>query len=208
MELDYKAEKVTTNIFLGEDGVYRWIFQYSLWKNPIVFFTVAKVLGISVVPVGLLMFFLTLGEGLLEATKVMFLVLGICYGIFAILLVVAYVFLGVLYGGKYYVLFEMDENGIEHIQLKSQYKKAQAIGFLTAALGGAMINPTVAGVGIASATKQSQKTIFKKVRSVKVMKSKNTIFINEMFSKNQVYVEKEDFDFVKEYIFHRISEKG
>ena len=41
------GEKVTENIRLCPDGKYRWIYEFSMLKNPAVLRTVFKVLGIS-----------------------------------------------------------------------------------------------------------------------------------------------------------------
>jgi hypothetical protein len=120
----------------------------------------------------------------------------------AILLIIAYVFVGFLYGGKYYVLFKMDDKGVNHIQLDKQYKKAQALGFLTALIGLSSGNLTTAGSGLMAATKQSLYTSFKKVKSIKVAKARNTIYVNETLSRNQVYVANEDFDFILEHILN------
>ena len=126
------------------------------------------------------------------------------YGVIgmAILLIIAYVFVGFLYGGKYYVLFKMDDKGVNHIQLDKQYKKAQALGYLSALIGLSSGNLTTAGSGLMAATKQSLYTSFKKVKSIKVAKARNTIYVNETLSRNQVYVSNEDFDFVLEHILN------
>ena len=126
------------------------------------------------------------------------------YGVIgmAVLLIIAYVFVGFLYGGKYYVLFKMDDKGVNHIQLDKQYKKAQALGYLSALIGLSSGNLTTAGSGLMAATKQSLYTSFKKVKSIKVAKARNTIYVNETLSRNQVYVSNEDFDFVLEHILN------
>ena len=43
-----QGEKVTLNIWLCPDGVYRWTYEYNMLKNPTIIFTVWKVLGIAV----------------------------------------------------------------------------------------------------------------------------------------------------------------
>ena len=138
----------------------------------------------------------------MDAISISAVILG--YGMIgmAILLIIAYVFVGFLYGGKYYVLFKMDDKGVNHIQLDKQYKKAQALGYLSALIGLSSGNLTTAGSGLMAATKQSLYTSFKKVKSIKVAKARNTIYVNETLSRNQVYVSNEDFDFVLEHILN------
>ena len=96
----------------------------------------------------------------------------------------------------------MDDKGVNHIQLDKQYKKAQALGYLSALIGLSSGNLTTAGSGLMAATKQSLYTSFKKVKSIKVAKARNTIYVNETLSRNQVYVSNEDFDFVLEHILN------
>jgi len=183
-----------------EAGTYNWMYEFSLWKNPSVFITVYKVMLISLAFPALLMFFLTLEEGVEEAFKLLFAMIG--YGIILItgLTIVAYVFLGILYGGRYYVLFKMDAKGINHIQLEKQYKKAQALGFLTALTGVSAGSLSAGGAGLLAASRQSLYTSFKKVKSIKICPGRNTIYLNESMARNQIYATKEEFQFVKEYI--------
>ena len=180
----------------------QWMYEFSFWKSPVLIITLFKVLLISVLALALMMFFITLGDGFQDAINVFLTILGLVGGILLVLLAAAYVLVGLLYGGKYFVLFKMDDKGVNHIQLDKQYKKAQALGFLTALIGLSSGNLTTAGSGLMAATKQSLYTSFKKVKSIKVAKARNTIYVNETLSRNQVYVANEDFDFVLEHILN------
>lgn len=192
--------KISKNITKTSDGSYSWMYEFSLWKNPAVLITVFKVLLIALIVPGLLMFFLTLGEGIGEAFKLLLSILGIGAVLMSLLMIAGYVVLSWAYGGKYYVLFKMDNKGINHIQLDKQHKKAQALGFLTALIGASSNNISTAGAGLLGASKKSLYTNFKKVKSVKFSPRTNTIYLNESLSKNQIYAAKEDFQFVKEFI--------
>ena len=48
---------------------------------------------------------------------------------------------------------------------------------------------------------------FGKVRSVKACRRRNLIKVNGLLNHNQVYTEKEDFDFVLNYISSRVPKK-
>ncbi len=181
----------------------QWMYEFSFWKNPAILITVAKVLLISLFVPAIFMFVITLGDDFFEAIKIAIMILGYGIIVMAILLAIAYPLLAFRYGGKYYVLFKMDDEGVNHIQLDKQYKKAQALGFLTALIGLSVGNLTTAGAGIMAATKQSLYTSFKKVKSIKSIKSRNTIYVNESMTRNQIYATIEDFDFVLEHIISR-----
>lgn len=194
--------KSSKNIIKNDEGSYHWMYEFSFWKNPTIFITTFKVLLISLFVPALLMFFLTLGDGINEAFKILALILGYGIIIMTALLIVGYLIIGFIYGGKYYVLFKMDELGINHIQLEKQYKKAQSLELLTAMVNISLGNLSLGGAGIMAASRQNLYTSFKKVRNIKINTKRNTIYLNESLKKNQIYAEKEDFQFVKEYILN------
>jgi len=181
----------------------KWMYEFSFWRNPAILITVAKVLLISLFVPAVFMFVITLGDGFGEALGIAGTILGYGVLLMAALLAIAYPLVGLIYGGKYFVLFKMDDKGVNHIQLDRQFKKAQALGFLTALAGISGGSLTAGGAGIMAATKQSLYTSFKKVKSVKAVKSRNTIYVNESMTRNQVYAENGDFDFVLEHILSR-----
>lgn len=197
---DYQGKEVR----LCEDGKYRWLYEMNMFRNPTIILTVAKVFG--GVLLGLwLVFGLLLSaiegnwDGLLGMTRV----LGIVMGVMAMLLVIAYLILCWMYHGKYIVLFEMDEKSIKHIQLPRQFKRAQAMGLITALVGLAAKRPTTAGAGLLSATRQASTSDFKYVKKVKAYPRRHLIKVNETLNKNQVYAATEDFDFVLDWICTR-----
>lgn len=174
----------------------QWLYAFSFWKNPTILITTAKVLLISLFVPTVFMFVISLEEGFVEALSISATILSFGALILGVLLILAYLLIGILYGGKYYVIFKMDKNGVNHIQLQKQFKKAEALGFLTSLVGVSMGNLTVGGAGLMAASKQSLYTSFKKVKSIKVNKKRNTIFLNESMTHNQIYVENDDFDFI------------
>ncbi len=181
----------------------QWMYEFSFWRNPTILITVSKVLLISLLVPAIFMFFITLNDGFSKAVEVTGMILGYGIILMVILLAIAYPLLTLRYGGKYCVLFKMDDNGVNHIQLDKQYKKAQALGFLTTLIGLSAGNFTTSGSGLMAATKQSMYTSFKKVKSIKVVKYRNTIYVNESLLKNQVYASNEDFDFVLAHLVKR-----
>ena len=128
-----QGRKVTENIYLCPDGVYRWIYEFAMLKNPTVLFTIWAVFGGIIVGIWLFMQLLALIEGDMNAERFLS---GI--GFLAVIAAGAFVlsFLGYLivaarYGWKYIVIFEMDENGVTHKQMQQQFQKARAPIVLT-----------------------------------------------------------------------------
>jgi hypothetical protein len=105
-------------------------------------------------------------------------------------------------GGQYLVLFEMDEKGVNHVQLPAQARKAGLISGATAAAGLLAGSVTAVGVGLTSA-RTSLYSEFSGVRKVQASPERNLIKVNGLLSRNQVYAADEDFDFVLDFITSR-----
>ncbi|MCR5645940.1 MAG: hypothetical protein K6F96_06085 [Bacteroidales bacterium] len=184
-----------------EDGKYRWKYEMNMLTNPTIFLTVFKIF-FYIILVGFVIFGTFLyaihgdWEGLWGMAKAML----IAMGIFFVLTLLGVLVLAIMYRGKYVVLFEMDEKEIAHIQEPRQFRKAQKIGAVTAMAGVGAGNYTAAGAGLLSATKNSSTSILANVRRVKPRRWLNLIKVNQLLNKNQIYVPKEDFDFVYNFL--------
>lgn len=198
-----------TKITLGPDGKYRWTYELKILKNPTVFILVWKVLAFSVLLVFAFVITIDLVKnGFGDET----LVTNLKAFAIAMLVVTVLVALGVLIyaaimGGSYIVDFELDEKGVFHSQSSAQAKKAKKLGAATAAAGALSGRPTTAGIGLA-ATRTEIYTEFDRVRSVKAYRRRHLIKVNGLLSRNQVYADGADFDFVLEYIASRVPEKA
>ncbi len=197
--------RITDRVKPGQDGVYRWIYEMSLLKNPTIFLLVWKIF-----------FFILLAAALIamihdafdyaDFFPVIFLqqlkIWGIVFAGMTVLVALGYLLYAAIMGGKYVVLFEMDEKGVNHKQLPKQAKKAEKIAALTVLGGLAAGNPTTVGVGLNSARTEMYSE-FRSVRKVKGYPHRGLIKVNGVLSHNQVYVQKDDYDFVKGYIESR-----
>ena len=193
-------ENIGERVTLCKDGKYRWRYDVSLLRNPMIFLMVWKIfsfilLGIFVVT--------TIVDTVQWGTEHLVGNLKI-WGIIMIVMTFV-VFLGYLVyaakmGWKYCVIFEMDEKGINHAQIPEQAEKARAIGEMTMSLGAG--NPTMVGIG-RNCQRTEMYSEFAKVKKVKAYPNKNLIKVNGFLDHNQVYVLKEDFAFVEKYIVSR-----
>ena len=199
------AEKVTENIVLCPDGKYRWVYEYSMLKNPVILITIFKVLGIA----ALIVLAFILGIDLIEDGHLTppasgeLKVLGILILVLIGLVIISYLIVAAMYGWKYIVLFEMDEGKVVHIQMPKQVEKAQAAGWLSAMAGLAVGNVSAAGPGLLAASHSTSTSVFRNVRTVSGSRRFHTIKVNQRLDKNQVYAEDADYDFVWEYITKR-----
>ena len=192
-----QGRQTTENIWLCPDGVYRWAYEFDMLRNPTILFTVWKVLGISVGIVYLFGQLVMLFAGdlrslddLWQGSKVYLIVAGI----FFVLGILGYVILAAMYGWKYQCLFEMTDEYVRHIQMPKQFKKAEAIGWLTLFVGLMAKKPSVAGLGLTTAARSASTSELKNVAVLKVRRRRHTIHVNQLLEKNQVYAEDADFD--------------
>ena len=125
---------------------------------------------------------------------------AILFGIFLVISIVGYLVFAYIIGGKYCVVFEMDEGGINHKQHQKHVKKAQLIGALTALAGAGTGNLGTAGTGVLAAARTTLYTGFDDVKEVEILPKEHLIRLNETLNRNQVYAADEDFAFVANYI--------
>ncbi|MBE6002681.1 MAG: hypothetical protein E7232_01130 [Lachnospiraceae bacterium] len=199
------GERVTENIYLCPDGKYRWIFEFPMLKNPVILFTVFKVLGMSAAIIAIFMLLVDLIEdGSITPPETDELMIAFWVILFFIgVVIISYIILAAMYGFKYMVLFEMDEEKVVHIQMSKQFEKAQAIGWLTAMVGLASGRIGTAGTGMLAAARNTSTSDFVNVRQVIGNRWMRVIKVNKLLDHNQIYVEPSDYDFVFNYISQR-----
>lgn len=190
---------------LCNDGKYRWVYEMHLLKNPTIFLTTLKVIFIAIGIVWVMGLFLITISGDMDRDQFLFWtkLMLIMTGIFVGLTVLAILFLAAVFRGKYLVLFEMDEHQVVHIQMPRQVEKAEVIGWITVLVGAMAKSPTVMGSGMLATARSISTSEFDKVRRVKARRGRDLIKVNNLLSRNQVYVYDEDFDFVYNYIKSR-----
>jgi hypothetical protein len=121
------------------------------------------------------------------------------------LVTLSYYFYAVMMGGRYSVLFRMDEKGVSHTQLPHEHKRAQALGAVTILAGLLSRNASTAGTGMLSSGHSSVYTRFTNVSNVKASPRRYTIKLRSGLMHNQVYTAPEDFDFVLAFIRDHIG---
>lgn len=195
--VDYRGPRVR----LCKDGKYRWKYEMNMLTNPTIFLTVFKIF-FYIILVGFVVFGTFIyaihgdWEGLLGMAKAMLIAMGVFFG----LTILGVLGVAIMYRGKYIVIFEMDEKQIAHIQEPKQFRKAQKFSAVTAMAGVAAGSYSTAGAGMLSATKNSSTSILANVRRVKPRRWLHVIKVNQLLNKNQIYVPKEDFDFVYDFL--------
>lgn len=197
-----KNGPVTERVTRGTDGKYRWIYALNLYKNPTVFRLVWLILmGITLAIFAVTAVADLVNGGVATVVDNLPFMLGFALGM-TVLVGLGYLLYAVMMGGRYVVMFEMDETGVNHKQIPAQAKKAKAIGAATMLAGMAAGRPTAVGIGL-NAQRTEMYSDFAKVRAVKACPRRHLIKVNGRLTRNQVYVPTEDFDFVRDYIIAR-----
>ncbi len=201
--VETEAKKVTENIWQGPDGVYRWTYEFDMLRNPTILFTVWKVLGIAFGIVYVFTLVIDLFQGVIKSPADLWpasKVFAILLGVFFVISLISYAILAALYGWKYQVMFEMTDKYVKHDQMPKQFEKAEAIGIITALVGAAAGKPYMVGLGAHTAARSSKTSELATVEYLKPRPKRNTIHVNHLLDKNQVYAEDADFDFVEQFL--------
>ena len=199
---------MSENIKKCDDGTYRWVYEFKMLKNPMILLGVQKIFLFILVGMWVVFGIFRIGrDGFVGAFIAQTKELLIPAAALFVLSILGYILLACIYGWKYCVLFEMNETGIHHIQMKKQYKKAQALGWLAAMMGIVAGKPGMAGTGLLAATKNEQATEFRIVKRMRSFRAFHTIKLDGLLNHNQIYTQPEDYDFVLDYISKRIPKK-
>ena len=192
---------------LCKDGKYRWKYELNMLKNPVIILVVYKIFGVLLSIPFLINIIALASAGKLQQewndrlwsgnNPKIWLVL---MAVFAVIILLAYLIVAWSFGGKYVVHFTMDEGSIVHAQEPAQLKRAQKLNILTILVGIFAKRPSTVGAGMLAASRTTSTSEFSKVRRVKPIRWMNVIKVNHLLDRNQVYVQKEDFDFVEDFI--------
>ncbi len=193
----YKSKNIT----MCNDGKYRWVYELDMYKSSVIIKEVWRAMLITGLIVLAFMFVINIMDNdLMETLQFVAQTAAILFGIFLVLSIIGYLVFAFIIGGKYCVVFEMDEEGINHKQHQKHVKKSELIGAITALAGIAGGNLSTVGTGVLAAARTSMLTYFDDVKELEILPKEHLIRVNETLSRNQVYADDEDFAFVASYI--------
>lgn len=201
-EEEEEEPEVTNDIFQDKRGKFLWISEVPMMKSFFLLFEVWKVIGFSALII--LLFSLVIGlltGGGLDVFLGSIGAVGIAFAIIFVLSIPSYWIVTKANNGVYTVLFEMDDSGIDHIQIKTE--KAKALDILTMFVGGMAKSKTATAAGLLSATGGSLYSRFSSVKKIRAYPDKGLITLNGPLFRNQVYVDEECFEYVFDYIKRR-----
>ena len=193
----YKSKNIT----MCNDGRYRWVYELDMYKSQAIIKEVWRAILIAMVIVLAFMFVINIMDSdLMETLEFLVQAAVVMLGVFLVLSVIGYLVFACIVGGKYCVVFEMDDGGVNHKQHEKHVKKAQLAGAITTLAGAAGGSLNTAGTGVLAAARTSMYTDFDAVKELEILPKQHMIGLNETLNRNQVYAEEEDFTFVADYI--------
>lgn len=201
--VDYEGPRVR----LCQDGKYRWTYEFNMLKNPAIILVVYKIFGILLsIPFLINVIYLAKNGELQKEwndrlwsgsnPKVWLVVMAV----FVVLILISYLIVAWTYGGKYIVHFTLDEQCVIHEQEPAQVQRARKLGLLTVLVGILAKRPSTVGAGMLATSRSTSTSVFDNVRRIKPRRYIELIKVNQLLDRNQVYVPKEDFDFVLNFI--------
>ena len=184
-----------------EDNKYRWVYVLSAWKNPAVFRTVAIVCAIAYfAPLIILIGIFTANGQLASAMKEILPIYMIIGLVLIVIVIVCYYAVGKYYGGKFTFLYEMDENGITFRRFEGDEEKTQNIADLAVFTGLLTKNAGLVGAGMSTSINDTAYSNFSKIYTISADEKTDMIALTSFLLYNQIFVPKEDFEFVLSFI--------
>lgn len=199
----------TGRVTRGEDGVYRWLYEYKMFSNPAMLFMLWR------------MFFWAIGIGWIILIPFALILFAGWDSLFAVLLdfavtvlvaaftlgTIGYLVYAIHMGGRLFMLFEMNEEGITMTLAPKTFERQKGLMWLSIASGLTVSQAPNVFMDAALVNKKSQSSTFELTTTVLVKKWYSCLHLRQLLGYNLIYMDKEDFDFVWEYIKARLPGK-
>ena len=181
-----------TRIYKDSDKI-AWTIRVPILRNRVIL----KQLGIAIgIPFGLLIIFL------------LFIKAFYGVGLIAILFLLTFLFITIVWGGKYDVGFELDNTGIRSFTLANQAKKNSILNAITVVAGLLSGKPAVAGAGLLAQSQQDVLINWNKVKKVKYLPFRQVIIIKAGFAENiALFCKNDNYNEVETFVRSRFREK-
>ena len=197
-----------SRVTLHEDGVYRWSYDMNMWRNRFMLKHVLKILSAMCALLSFTML-AAFGPGRLTPLGLA-LVFALPAGALFAMTLLIYFICAMATRGNYHLRFEMDERTIALIPSTATKQRNHSLATIARIAGMAAgqrnkayrVSSTLGAVGSAG------KTAFADVTRIRQYPDDDVIDLREWFGMNQIYVPKEDYAFVRDFMLARIPEKA
>lgn len=195
-------------VTLGDDRIYRWSYDMDLYHNHYLRNVLLKVCTAICMVCWLFMLIVLAANGRLSVTSA--LITLPFFALFDLPVLLGYYIAALIMRGVYHLRFAMNEEAIMLVRKKSTQTLLNVVPLLTMSAGMA------SGKGLRGfALGMSQRagagsgfTYFRDVRSMREHPQYDAFNLREIVSANQIWVNPEDYDFVRDFIKSRIPERA
>ena len=119
-----EAEKLGLNaIFEEEDGTYDWIYCMNMMKDMSMFKFYFKIVGLCFLPIVIMMIWMAASSRLSMST---FLITMLSFGGVLLVVIFAIWLVNTMYGGKYMMIYQMNDEGITFRCANTNFPKDDA----------------------------------------------------------------------------------
>ena len=191
------------------DSNYTWDYRMRIFKDASVPKTLIKIFLFIVIAIMVFVLVLALIEGdlttsvLIEVAEVFGLVF---LGLTLLTLIAYYIVFAVLHGGKYDIVYKMDEKGVSFITAKGTMDKVKKMALIGAVAGIAAGSLPTIGSNILAGTRSSMYTKFSAVTKVVVYnRSKKLVLTESHVAKNHIYAEQDNFEQISKHILKKCT---
>ncbi len=170
-----------------------WAIRVPILRNRVIL----KQLGFAIgIPFGLLIIFLLIIKAFYGV------------GLIVLLFLLTYLFITVVWGGKYDVGFELDQTGVRCFTLANQAKRNKILNALTVVAGLLSGKPAVAGAGMLAQSQQDVQIKWKRIKRVKYIPLRQVIMINAGFAENiALFCKNDNYDEVEMFVRSHLGDK-
>lgn len=182
-------------IVSDKEGVLHWFYETDWKKNATSYITFWRTFVLlALIPAAIMVLELFVREGAHAAGKELLRLYAIFFCIITVLVLLFYIAKLIIGGTGSIIVYDMNQNGITGRKLPKGFTADNAREYIKAASG-------VKGKEGLSFSKSNANANFLSVYNLVANKKKNTIkLVTADLSHNIIYVGKDDFDFVLEYI--------
>jgi len=216
-----------SRVTLFDDGVYRWSYDLDMWHNRYLLRQIIKilcvVLGIPTLFIAAMVLKTVLKHPGLARDEIGFfirndlLALAVVGGLWLgtiILTLIVYAICAAVMHGTWRLCFEMDDSAVALIQSAAAKNRNGTLATIASAVEIAALLSGNSSHSLHSASmalrnaNESGTTSFDSVRRVKLLADLDLIDLRQLLGMNQIYVNAEDYPFVRDFILERVREKA
>ena len=172
-----------------------WSIKVPIFRNPVILRQLALAVGI---PFGLIFVIMLASGATIADLRYPAILIGLLFFL-------TWLFIRIVWGGKYDAEFIIDDTGIRCRTAARQAKQNRIINGLTVVLGLLSGKPAVAGAGVLAQSRQDVLVKWGSIKKIKELPRSNTIMVYGGFAQNiAVFCIPENYQQIREHIASKV----